>query len=101
MDYISKDLAIEYITGASFRKGLTLRDRDAKFLELITHSVIDTIEHIPAADVVPVVHGEWEVMWQKEDPDTSIDCRCSVCKKVSRRPVGDFCKWCGARMDGE
>jgi len=53
MDYISRGLAIEYITGASFRKGLTLRDRDAKFLELITHSVIDTIEHIPAANVAP------------------------------------------------
>lgn len=26
---------------------------------------------------------------------------CSVCRKKSLWPFGDYCKWCGAKMDEE
>lgn len=29
------------------------------------------------------------------------ECRCSVCSRLSSRPLGDFCKWCGTDMRGE
>ena len=48
-----------------------------------------------------VKHGEWISIWREDDPDTSTDARCSVCNRVSKRPAGEYCKWCGAKMDLE
>ena len=28
-------------------------------------------------------------------------CHCSVCGLASPRPIGEFCRWCGAHMDQE
>ena len=42
--------------------------------------------------------GKWldnETTFALDVPQT---CTCSVCRLRSRRPVGDFCKWCGAKM---
>ena len=50
------------------------------------------------ANGTPLPKGEWL------DTETSYAdgvrqyCRCSVCGKQSVRPLGDFCRWCGARM---
>lgn len=46
-------------------------------------------------------HGEWKTIWAKEDPDISTEGRCSVCGKISDRPLGSYCKWCGSKMDKE
>lgn len=58
------------------------------------------LEHIPAADVVPVVHGDWLLRhigvghyWE-----------CSVCHTNPCIYVTEhtkFCPNCGARMDGD
>ena len=48
-----------------------------------------------------VKHGEWISIWEKDDPDTSTQARCSVCNRVSNRPAGEYCKWRGAKMDLE
>ena len=45
--------------------------------------------------------GEWITIWQEDDPDTSLEARCSVCGRVSKRPLGHYCKWCGSTMDKE
>ena len=45
--------------------------------------------------------GEWIDLWDSADPYTSHSCRCSECKQKSLRPVGNFCKWCGADMRGD
>ena len=42
--------------------------------------------------------GEWISIWREDDPDTSTSARCSVCNRISERPLGGFCKWCGAHM---
>lgn len=45
--------------------------------------------------------GKWldnETSFSDDVPQT---CTCSVCRMRSRRPIGDFCKWCGADMRGE
>lgn len=67
---------------------------------------------IPAADVVPVVHGRW--IWDRDGMDWGIGAwRCSECKVMSpmwwnadetnpRTKSGHrFCPNCGARMDGD
>lgn len=64
-------------------------------------SAYDAIEAIPAADVVPVRHGQWIV------EDITGIVKCSECKNDAPldttgggqwRPP--FCHSCGAKMDG-
>lgn len=47
----------------------------------------------PAADVVPVVHGEWEYY-------THTMMACSICKRHVPRHKSEYCPHCGAKMDG-
>ncbi len=62
------------------------------------HDAIDEIEDdiksIPAADVVPVVHGHWI-----EDGDVKI---CSECGEEHcwQEYRASYCEDCGAKMDG-
>ena len=55
------------------------------------------LEHIPASDVAPVVHGRWCV--------DGVYVVCSVCNRftlspiVKRIPTFKYCPNCGARMD--
>lgn len=65
----------------------------------------DKIKEIPAADVAPVRHGQWE-----RDERGSYLRRCSVCKKPPvyqderRNSVAVYagvCINCGAKMDGD
>ena len=44
-------------------------------------------------------NGDWEDIWNEESK-TSISARCSNCGKISQRPVGRFCRWCGSDMRG-
>ena len=46
-------------------------------------------------------HGKWIVIWDRDDSNTSTYAECSECRKKQLRPVGCFCKWCGADMRGE
>lgn len=63
--------------------------------------IIDDIAEIPAADVAPVVHGEWVVCGDGED----VPWMCSHCGKTTahkyKTMYGKYCPNCGARMDGE
>lgn len=55
------------------------------------------LKRLPAADVAPVVHGEWNV----GSIGIHCYCECSICKQET--PAGmetKFCPICGARMDG-
>ena len=68
------------------------------------------IAAIPAADVAPVVHGEWE-----DYHFVKVDCpksgfptvKCSVCEIAFCDLINNhhfmyhFCPNCGAKMDGE
>lgn len=52
------------------------------------------------SSVQPHKRGHWIDIWDKED-GTNESAICSECEKHSMRPVGNFCKWCGADMRGE
>jgi hypothetical protein len=62
----------------------------------------DSIKEIPAADVAPVVHGEWVV-----NPKREYDYICSVCGGDAHEDrwrnnaiLTPYCPNCGAKMDG-
>ena len=63
-------------------------------LQVILQNIMD----IPAADVAPVRHGQWET--NSDRPDSLI---CSVCKygfDMWKHDPHNFCPNCGAKMDG-
>lgn len=54
---------------------------------------IDFLQGIPAADVVPVVHGEWTTGYFQ-------DIVCTRCLHPSTtNKQTDYCPHCGAKMD--
>ena len=57
------------------------------------------LEHIPAADVAPVRHGDWEIVLGSNGNEYMV---CTCCR-VSQDLTGVFtyCPNCGARMDKE
>ena len=62
--------------------------------------IYKTLEALPSAQLEPK-RGEWldnETSYSDDIPQT---CTCSICGIRSRRPLGDFCKWCGSDMRGE
>ena len=56
------------------------------------------IEIIPAADVAPVRHGEWEIVVGSNGKEYMV---CTCCR-VSQDLTGVFtyCPNCGSKMDG-
>lgn len=72
-----------------------------------TKSLTVTIPRYTAELVVSMLeeqkaeNGEWITIWREDDPDTSTHARCSICNRISERPLGGYCKWCGAKMSQE
>ena len=58
---------------------------------------------VPAADVVPVVHGRWieskEHFYLNNGCKEWINFYCSECDAPNNSPT-DYCPNCGAKMDG-
>ena len=68
------------------------------FLTAPKHSkdgIIDEIVYQPTADVVEVVHARW-IGRKSRDYYT-----CSNCCTVSKSKDDEYCRGCGAKMDGE
>lgn len=99
-DYISRDMAIARLTKVEVTNRLaTMADAKREIAEM------------PAADVAPVVHGEWEAVdWREYDahgcevicyPKDGI--ACTHCRYVFKKDAlwkKNFCPNCGAKMDG-
>lgn len=96
-DYISRDMAIARLTKVEVTNRLaTMTDAKREIAEM------------PAADVVPVVHGKWII----GNGDDEFDVKCPKCgwddifevagiaavKRISE-PM-HYCPNCGAKMDG-
>ena len=58
----------------------------------------ECIEEEPAADVAPVVHGQWGKPI-KVDAD-NVGYKCSNCGEFGA-PCWNFCPCCGANMEGK
>ena len=79
MEYIEREAA-EDAVGEAYLKGL---------------NPLWELRDVPAADVVPVVHGRWDEDWRGI-------ITCSECGRgfnfVAR--YAHYCAYCGAKMDG-
>lgn len=82
---------LNWIYSALF-KGVIIENDDA-----VIKSIPDAISLLKEHEAKA---GDWIAIWREDDPDTSTSARCSVCGRVSKRPCGEYCKWCGAKMDG-
>ena len=82
-------------------------DREAANLALAEQGfdwdkVKQALASVPAADVAPVVHGEWI---KRGYVCGDYEWECSACHETEWRglsgaDVMKFCMFCGARMDG-
>ena len=65
------------------------------------------LNSIPSADVQPVKHGQWEILFAEEISDCIADhCRCTKCGLIhtfvdKHYNQYNWCPQCGARMDGD
>lgn len=55
------------------------------------------LRDVPAADVVPVVHGKWMPFHSEAAGDIQY---CSDCE-IGFDAKTDYCPHCGAKMDGD
>ena len=84
IDYISRQAAIDTVK-YDYYTGYTQLER------------VNEIKAIPAADVVPVVHGEWERI-----PYSFVGgYRCPRCGQKTMENSWLYCPNCGAKMDGK
>lgn len=65
----------------------------------------EIIESVPAADVVPVVHGRWDDSGRYTFPNGAAAVRCTNCgcaltESEYRLNNWNYCSVCGAKMDG-
>ena len=71
--------------------------------KLFSDGVYAVIAAFPAADVEPVVHGQWEPCFDENGCWRQGFAKCSNCKKEYYAQVinrFEYCCNCGAKMDG-
>lgn len=86
-EYISKESAL-----ACFSDWIDRYGHEHTADEMVEYQ---KIEELPAADVRPVVSGEW---WPAKDGYYG-HVMCSVCHKIESHETG-FCPNCGCQMNG-
>lgn len=103
--YIERGEAIKEIESLSvtvtgLRAGKNLLTRYAKHYK---DSVVKILSDVPAADVAPIVHGEWIFDFEL---DGSNFYKCSVCGRqevlLAKESTDEYFPYChcGAKMDG-
>ena len=114
-EYIDREAAIE-ICEAEYQARLRMCDYCG---DTVAWNIGSEIKALPAADVAPVVHGQWTAQcvveldggWTLEDVPYNeyqhSNPICSVCRKTALLDGGEdyvtspYCPNCGARMDGD
>ena len=88
-EYIKREYAIDAVLDVYY---------DTPDIDLSGEKFEAAILKIPAADVAPVRHGEWEIVVGSNGKEYMV---CTCCR-VSQDLTGVFtyCPNCGAKMDG-
>ena len=99
-EYIERETLLEKIKAHVVQIPIVEEDRDMFFHNSgfnceVTGAVLE-VEHAPAADVAPVVHGRWV----RTDKGPLSLWHCSECKTLGS-PQWKGCPVCLARMDGD
>ena len=89
-EYIKREYAIDAVLDVYY---------DTPDIDLSGEKFEAAILKIPAADVAPVRHGEWEIVVGSNGNE----CMVCTCCRVSQDLTGVFtyCPNCGAKMDLE
>lgn len=89
-EYISREAALKYIKSEQCRtcSDIGLCGNCAVLV------AVKLLEKVPAADVAPVVHGQW---LEEDGVQICSNCGEEHCWDEYRAP---FCDNCGTRMDG-
>ena len=89
-EYIKREYAVDAVLDVYY---------DTPDIDLSGEKFEAAILKIPAADVAPVRHGEWEIVVGSNGNEYMV---CTCCR-VSQDLTGVFtyCPNCGAKMDGE
>lgn len=94
--YIDRQALLDAIPPTKEDKQISLYGAVADFISLVCD--------VPAADVVPVVHGHWTLERDPDDGNKPVCYHCSVCDSdgchTSIRIAYKYCPNCGAKMDG-
>lgn len=92
-EYIWREAAIKAVEKADYTAiSSDADDCKADYLRAI-------IESVPAADVVPVVHGRWGT--GRFNLETgNYEEQCTRCRNFSKEYGKPYCPNCGAKMDG-
>ena len=98
-EYIEREAAIKEIEKADYT--LIANDADSCKSDYLR----EIIESVPAADVVPVVHGRWDDSGRYMFPSGAAAVRCTNCgcaltESEYRLNNWNYCPVCGAKMDG-
>lgn len=69
----------------------------------LLEDVIWEVDAQSAADVVPVVHGRWEMRQTGRRTDTGVEYKayCTACNEPNKQYQPPFCPHCGAKMAGK
>ena len=92
-EYIRREDALKLLSDDIPICGASLYQAGAKGGLQIAHGIVAAI---PAADVVPVVHGKWG----DNGIAGSMLAKCSVCGFDCGANSFSYCPNCGAKMDG-
>lgn len=100
-DYISREALIDRLN-----KNLSACNHGT-FSEMCYADAIETVKHLPAADVEPVRHGEW--LRTDDDWSSLVTIQCSACGGEWCFEVDEdvqllgynYCPGCGCKMDLE
>lgn len=104
-EYIEREAAVNTISEIVPSMSMPDGSGEDDFLVLTAQEMcagcIEEIRKIPAADVIPVVHGKWI---RKGYVCGENEWECSNCGETEWRTSSSrmkYCMFCGARMDGE
>lgn len=93
----------EYIEREAFRQRLIHRQITEQYVNARERHeigcIIEMLDRAPAADVAPVVRGEWKLEWDAEKDPKKYFIRivCSNCG-LKTGEKSNFCPKCGAKM---
>lgn len=106
-EYISRKAAIAYIREQSeeCQKAFEELGGESGIYADAYNDLAEDFYSIPAADVVPAVHGRWDDSGRYTFPGGSTAVRCTNCGcalTVSEYHLNNwnYCPVCGAKMDG-